>query len=462
MDTLERLEPVATLPAPPASDARVRRWLFIAAAAAFLLLQSGSITVSDGRAMYETTRAIVEERSLVVSPDVGVPGEPGYVSRYGLGLPLVSIVPYLLAKPVALVAGPARADLILQAAVASVMPLICAALVVALYGLGRRLGAGRRASVLCAVGGVVGTFALPYTKSFFSEPLAALGLVIAIERALAGRWRASAGGFVLAVLTRPQSLAFAPVYVFVALRRGGKRAAIDAAPVAALGALVMLLHNLARFGSPFAFGYADADGFTTPFLHGARELFTHPDKSVLLFAPVVLCAPFALARLRGSAALLLGGNFVCGFAIAAGWWSWAGGWSWGPRFLLPAVVPLVAAVAPWLESSRTRARVVVFAFVVGLVVSFPAMLVSPRAQQLDGEIVAPSVARQYELIAPTASYTAEHLRARGSGDARMYLDLWQVNVGGVLGGVGLGAAAVVSLGLFAVAFVGARRVARAV
>jgi len=447
MDTLVRTagaRPESGAAGARASDRRAMLALFGLAAGIFLLLQSGSITVSDGRSMYETTRSIVEHGDLSVSPEVGVPGVGGVsVSRYGLGLPLVSIPAYLAAKPFASLAG-ARADLITQAAVASMMPIISAALVVALFALSRRLGSSRAAAVMVSLGGVAGTYALPYTKSFFSEPLVALGIVIAIERAVARRWTGASLGLALAVVTRPQMLAVLPLFAIVALRRDGWRAARRAAPALACAVVVVAGHNLARFGDPLAFGYQDVTGFSTPVLEGLRGLLFGARKSVFLFAPAMLLVPLGLARVwraHRDAACLLVGTAIVTLVMSAAWFSWTGGWSWGPRLLLPAVLPLLAVLAPLFDRGGARRAALGIALAAGLAVSVPSMAVSARTQQLDGGgFQGPSIPRQYALVPPVAAYTLDHFSERADGDARMFLDLWQVNVGGVLGGAGMAAA----------------------
>ena len=79
------------------------------------------------------------------------------------------------------------------------------------------------------------------------------------------------------------------------------------------------------------------------------------------------------------------------------------------------------------------------------------MLVPIQAQELDAgsDYDSPAVPRQYELIGPTATYTAEHLYEKGDpgrGSHRKFLSLWQVNMARVLGRAGLVAALFVALG----------------
>jgi hypothetical protein len=206
------------------SERRLVLWLFVLMTAVFLVFQEGAISGYDGQTMFEVTRSIVERRTFAVSEEFNtLPGADGRAySRYGLGLSLVAAIPYLAARPIALHSP--QADHILEAAVSSTMAFVTAALIVALYLLARRLGAGARSALLVGVGAVAGTFVLPYNKEFFSEPLTALCLVVAIERLLCRR--PGAGGLALgaAVLVRPQSLLFAPVLLLVAWLQYGFRA----------------------------------------------------------------------------------------------------------------------------------------------------------------------------------------------------------------------------------------------
>ena len=440
------------------ADRRVAFWLSALATSATLFLSEGAITGSDGRSMYEVAASFVERGSVAVDTGLGVPGTSGQsVSRYGLGLPLVAIAAYAAIRPVASLSS--RSDLVAQAWVASMMPVICGLLVAALYRLSRRLGAGVRSSAFVASGALAGTFLLPYSKEFFSEPLATLLLVVGLERGTArhgGSAGLAAGG---AGLTRPQAFAFAPALLWRVWRDGGWAALQRSGAALALGVMAAVGYNYARFGRPLTFGYADA-GFSTPFVQGAAGLLLHPAKSIFLFAPIVVVIPLALGDLWKSnrtAFWLISWNFVVTFAIAATWESWAGGWAWGPRLLLLGVIPAVAPVARWSEYSRLRLRIVGALFALGLLISAPAMIVSTRAQQVDRPApqVGPSVIRQYELVPPTVAFSWQHLHERGKGMNRQYVSLWQVGIISVMGtrglavAIGLSALMAVAVGLSA-------------
>jgi hypothetical protein len=426
-------------------------WLGLVAASLFLLLQQGAITNSDGASVYAVTRSLVEDGDLSIEPDLGVAGGNGeYYSKYGIGLSVLGVVPYALVRPFAELYE--RPDALEQAAVASLLPLLSAFLVVALFGLCRRLGAGVRSSVLVALGAVVGTFLITYTKEFFGEPLVALFLVIALERALAERPGQSGLALAAAALVRPEAFAFALVlFPYLALTRGRSTLVRAGIPVAA--ALVFTLaYNDFRFGGASASGYGD-EARVDSTSNGAIGLLFSPEKSLFLFAPVVVLAPFGFVRLwqtsRAAAALLLG-TTVVGFVVVASVSGW-GSWSWGPRHLITIVPVLLAPCALWLESSARRAVAFVALCTLGLAVSAPAVLVPPQAQQLDAKLPpSPTIWRQYELVPETVRYSLRHSGDKSQDDHRRYLYLWQFGAARELGRAGIVAAIPVSALLAAI------------
>jgi SAM-dependent methyltransferase len=435
------------------ADRRVAFWLFVLVTAFFLLVQEGAITGYDGRTMFGVTESLIERRSIAVDPELNtLPGRGGLeYSRYGLGLSLLAAGPYLLLRPVAQFAE--EPGVFLEAATAATMAFVTGGLAVALYLLSRRLGARTTAATMVAVGGVAGTFALPYGKEFFSEPLATLALVVTVERLLARRpgWAGLALG--MAVLTRPQNLLFAPVAAAVVWRTQGPRAVLGLAAGVLPGVVLTFAYNWLRFGDPTKLGYDDV-GLTTPFLDGAAGLLGDPVKSVILFAPVVLVLPAAFVKCwkkNRPAALLIGAYVGITFVLTATWFAWHGGWSWGPRLLLPAVLLAVPMIGPWI-TTVTRTRVVALLFAAGCIISLPALVVSTQTQQLETTpvppqthyletqpLASPAIERQFELIVPVTQYSIEH-RYDGEDDGLNYLrflSLWQFGAMRELGRAGL-------------------------
>jgi hypothetical protein len=434
--------------------------LFAAAAALLLLLQEGAITGSDGQTVYDVTGAIVERGTIHFGPEYPITpnaasGVGGHLySKYAVGLSLLAIVPYVVAAPVSVLMG--HDELVREASVASLVPLICAGVLIAVYAVARRLHASVRASVLVAIGTVFGTYLLPYTAEFFSEPFAALGLLISIERALAKRPGQAALALGLGAVFREQMFALAPVLLVFLVHDNGWRSLRSAIPALVGTLAVALTWNYARFGDFTTSGYAKrGEGFTTPPLEGLHRLFLTADKSLFLYAPVTLLLLLAFRhawREYRAVATLIALYSLITLALVVTWHQPGGGWAWGPRLLLPVVPAAIALLAPWLDGSTGRYHLAAVLIVLGFVISLPGLVVSMRAQQLDGgHRPSPDIIRQAELIPDRAAYSFRHLGTAEKDDHRRWLDLWQFGAGRELGVKGLLAALPISIALAAVA-----------
>lgn len=439
---------------PAREDRAVAVRLGAVAALLLLLVGQAQVTVLDGSSMLAVARSLVHDGSFAVPQSLGVPGDDGqYYSKYGLALPLLSVIPVAIVQPIGAVTG--RTELLEGAVAASLMPLIAGLLVAAIFGLGRRLGAPRPAAVLVAGGTVLGTYLLPYGRDFFTEPLVALGLVVMVERALAGRELQAGAALAFAVLARPQSAAFTPLlFGFLLLRGDGVRAVVRTLPPLVVVAAITVAYNLMRFSDALQFGYREPvdPGFTTPFLEGAGGLLFSPEKSVFLFAPAIVLVPFALVWLWRRDRLttgLLVALFGAVFALAATWWSWEGGWSWGPRLIIPGVAVLLAALGPWIGESAQRTRLTGALFAVGFVLSLSAVIAPAGTQLLDRRAGTdgPQLVRQYREISQLTRRSARTAgdRAARDDDYRRYLALWQANAVRKIGKGGLVPAALGTL-----------------
>ena len=88
-----------------------------------LLIGQAYVTNDDGGSMLEVARSIVHDGNLSVPPHFGVLGEDGaYYSKYGLLLPLLSLIPVGLAQPLGLLTGHVRT--LESGGAASLMPLV--------------------------------------------------------------------------------------------------------------------------------------------------------------------------------------------------------------------------------------------------------------------------------------------------------------------------------------------------
>ncbi len=236
-------------------------------------------------------------------------------------------------------------------------------------------GGSRRAAPWIAAALLGTTFLGPLFVSDFQEPYVVLLVALALERALWARRlpesrRAaplleSGLALSLSLLAKPTSFLLVPALAAaVAFPRGQRRVGRDlglllagAAPFAA----VFFRLNAVRFGSALELGYSNQLAMFGRQRVGlpwtALRLTFLPNRGVVWFAPLVLLAPFGVARaVTGSrrvdaiAALLASSAF---FGANASWWAWEGGMGWGPRLLAPAVVCLAPLLA--VKGRGTRA-----------------------------------------------------------------------------------------------------------
>jgi len=400
---------------------RAQRRLGVAVAALttslYLLTAPGRIPFPDDEIVAQTTISLWERGSLVIEGIERRSGEMrgqakgtfGWAygvdgQRYGFfghGLSLVALPAYGLAK----LTHPAVPDtwryavrsdhlvfhrrgpladwsrLLISLTNCVLTGLTAAALFAWLVTLGFR----GRASTLTALAYGLGTAAWPFTRTFLSEPLSALCLVLSalgiaryhrsLEYPEGRRWLWMAGAVAgFAVHVHALNLSALPCLLAYALiplwRRGeaersqlwGRRRAwggaflLGLAGVAALG----ISHQL-RFGSPWETGRFGIYSHFVPPWTGLAALFFAPGRSLFLYAPAVTLGLAGVPALRRRLpvvtwfiAAMIG---VRALAIATRS-DWYGGWALGPRHLVPvlpfAVVPLVMLWERWEAWGRAR------------------------------------------------------------------------------------------------------------
>jgi hypothetical protein len=130
---------------------------------------------------------------------------------------------------------------------------------------------------------------------------------------------------------------------------------------------VIVAYNYLRFGSILETGYGtEAGEFTTPVVFGLVGLLASPGRGLLVYFPLwVLLIPAARYS-RGERrdvlmfALLTVATLL---ALYSPWHQWEGGVCWGPRFLIPAIPPLMVPIAAvfeqWLPRRRPRLALLV-------------------------------------------------------------------------------------------------------
>ena len=365
------------------STTRIPLAIFLLLSGFYLLTMSGHTYSPDEETMLAVTQGLLARGTVavVVADDAPVaalrPGrDGGRYSPYG-------VLPSLLALPLnalgASLGGddPAARAYTARFAVSALNGPITAATAALLATWAISLGAPLPWATIIALLYGLATFAWPYARTFFAEPLTAL-LILAAAYAAQRTQRGffpkplllsglAAGLLLPTRIGAGSALPVLGLYVLwtswqaAGPQADARRSAFYALRAACcwLGGLLPGLallgwYNLARFGMPFASGYASEAGlFTTPLSEGLYGLLLSPGKSVLLFAPPLLLAfPGASAlwrRNQRGVVLLSVGLFLSQVLLYASWGEWPGGGVWGPRFLLPVVAPLLLLAAGlWL------------------------------------------------------------------------------------------------------------------
>ncbi len=391
--------------AQPASRPRFSTDLLLFAFFAFLYLftASGHIESIDGNVMFAVTQNIVRSGSL--SPH----------SAYGPILSLVAI-PFYLVGLVATKALHFPGDYLSKAAVSFTNALVTALTCVLVAAVARRLGTGRRSAYVLALAYGTCTLAWPYAKTFFSEPLTALWLLLAfwallhmptrilvedqpyrdarfgapVRTSPSGRhgrpvpWIIGAfAALGLGLLTRKTTLITLPVFVVYLVVRTRTRPdrwrLLGAAGVTIIVSLLAVgAVNVIRFGRIGATGYT-GHLWTPNVLPGLYGLLIGPYKGLILFVPLTIIAFLSWPRFyrrRAPEALLCGGIFLVYLVVHAAYIDWPGGGNWGPRFLVPALPFLLLALPfGWTRTPRWTAATLVLC-AASLAVQLPAIYVS--------------------------------------------------------------------------------------
>ena len=370
----------------------------------YLLAGGDGFYSTDGETMLRTTWAIVDRGQLSIPCDPGQPsaieGRDGRCySRYGLGQPLAAVPLYLIGKGVSAAFPMLDYGDVLRFTMARFNQFIMALACGMICALGRLIYRSSKMGVGLALLFGLGTLALPYARFYFNEPLTMLGFLIALYGALAysaGGLRKhlliGGAGFGLAVLTRTTSVLLLPLflaYVWFARTPWASTSAMSGwrmrlrqillflLPVIALG-LIQAAYQFWAFGDFLSGGY-QGEGWQTPILAGLYGLLFSSGKSLFLFVPLALLAPWGWVRWviegRRREAYLFVATFVLWLLFHAGWWTWHGGWSWGPRFLVPMLPFLILPLGSLWRLGRGARIAIVFLALAGFVVQLGGILI---------------------------------------------------------------------------------------
>jgi hypothetical protein len=400
------------------STRRTGIWLFLFLNFLFILTSSGRVRVIDEVLPVYQTESLAERGSTAVPQAVSadfffgkydVAGRPQ--APYPPGAAALAVPWYLAGKHLLLrlpgVSPRARTMVTDFAIVASSATYVAAAAALT-FVLFVSLGLTHRQALLAAVGLTVGTPLFAYSAWFFSEPLTVAVSMIAVVALFAHGHeavplrRAAAGGVALGFLLwiRTTNILTVPMVLgALLLARGEWRRKLPGMAIAAgivgIAGLGVLARNATLYGSPFDLGYPQTvEGgratmsFDTPIGVGLVAFLLSPGKSMLLFAPVLLLAPWSLPRVwRRSRALAV--LMVAPLVALLGFYSrytlFEGGYSFGPRYLIPGIWLLGLSFGFVVKEGSERVRTIALALVMaGALVNVIGLATSPLEDMAGG------------------------------------------------------------------------------
>lgn len=369
----------------------MKRLLFFFLFSIYLLAYSPAFHSSDGQAMFATAESLARrgawdiEQLRWMGLQQGTFGLDGLLySRKGAGQPLLALPLTVLGLMVPFF-GTATATLLFGSLLTALTAVLLAAYLQA-------LGFRNRTALLAGLIFGTGTMALPYAKTFFSDPLAGTLLLATAFSLLklrqTGRWQfALAAGLALgwAVATRYAEAVFLAVFGVevlvssfkfqVAKLQRGKVANLTfsnhqslitnllffGAPIAVTG-FSLLAFNFARYGDPLSTGYLPQETFSAIWWQGIAGQLISPGRGFLWYNPILWVSFFGIryfwqhhrAELWGISAVIL-----IHLLLYGKWFMWHGGFSWGARFMVPTLPFWVILLTPVLEKMSRRTTWVV-------------------------------------------------------------------------------------------------------
>lgn len=384
------------------SPTRIGLLLFLSLFVAYLITASGRIDTGDGQTVFDVSQSLLEDGDVTIAPpdpdlivydlrarplgkaaDLGIEdgysirGRNGnYYSLYGIGHSLL-ILPLLALGRLVAPAIPFATHQWTMQFVTSLFfnPLVSASSGLLIYLTARRLSFAPMTSVGLAIIYAFATMTWVYSKTFFSEPLITLLLLLTFYSLVSYRctqrqiWLWAGGtslGF--AVLTKPVALIYVPVLtaylIFVAKPEPkwsflGRLLAFGIPLAVAMAG--MLAYNWWRFESPLDTGYRTPRWMVSPFLTALYGILASPGKGYLLYNPISIAAIaglFFFWRRHKAESVALVGIVLTNLLFFGTFERWHGGGAWGPRHLLLITPFIILPLASLLESVRPKNKAV--------------------------------------------------------------------------------------------------------
>lgn len=331
----------------------------------------------DGNSMLAVAESIVTRHDITVPTGLGSPGIDGRI--YSDWYPMLSILAVPFTFIASIVSRIAHVPFHFLAAVmaCSLSCLFTAGAAGTTALLALHLGSSQKGAWLAAISFGLGTVALTYARSFYTEPLMSLLFASALLLAFArtpGKIAGAACLAALVVLTKPPGVVLGPVltcYLFL------KRLPLRLCALPTVGTFagfgIYAVYNVYRYGNPFKFVGPPRLFYASTIPTALAGLTVSPAWGVIWYCPAVVVAAYGFyLALRASRAEAFGivGLFLALLLLYSSWEFWWGGWSWGSRFLMPAL-PGFCALTGLLEGKWRRALIILSA--AGFLINAPTL-----------------------------------------------------------------------------------------
>jgi len=389
----------------------------------------GHIYSPDEELMFRTTQSLVEKQSFAVEPlpttfgtKTGI-DEKEY-AQYGIGQPILVIPFYLTGKVLVNILpentkelfvlnttqyhSQTKDEFVLRFAVSLFNQFITALTCVALFSFLFLITKDKQASILVTVLYGLSTLAVVQSKTFFSESLTTLLVLLAfwaIKKSTVtdlNRYLILAGilsGY--SILTRLDSVvSLPPLFIFLILeiyyvyKEQIKRHPnfsellnhyfnpviflkfiLFILPIV-LQILLILFLNKVRYGSFLSTGYEDQrEGvkFSNPLIDGLYGYLFSIGKGLFFFSPSLILYFVSIKKfLKEHLSIAFSSTLLVLIYLIfySMWQNWDGGWCWGPRHIFIIHIFLAIPIVSLLKGKLSRAKEVIFSvlLLIGLAV----------------------------------------------------------------------------------------------
>ncbi len=359
----------------------MKRILFLFLFSIYLLSYSPAFHSSDGQAMFATAESLARrgawdiEQLRWMGLQQGTFGLDGLLySRKGAGQPLLAL-PLTALGLVIPFFGTATATLLFG----SLLTALTAVLVAAYL---QTLGFRDRTALLAGLIFGTGTMALPYAKTFFSDPLAGTLLLatafslLKLRQTGHGRFALTAGlALGWAVATRYAEAVFLAVFgaemLISEFKIRGFRfkaknhfslftlhVSLFALPIAIIG-FSLLAFNVVRYGNPLSTGYLPQETFSAIWWQGIAGQLVSPGRGFLWYNLILWMSFFGIRhfwRNHRTELWHIAAVILIHLLLYGKWFMWHGGFAWGARFMVPTLPFWIILLAPVLENASRRVK----------------------------------------------------------------------------------------------------------